>query len=70
MTINKALTDRKKKLSHENKTIQDEIARQVVIIINYKSYAVFIHKVMNDTSYKFKADNSSYHSKIDDESSD
>ena len=63
---NKILSERKKKLTQENKQTQDEIARQVSIIINYKTYALFIHKVMNDKSYKFSNDSSAYDSNTSD----
>jgi hypothetical protein len=66
VTKNKTLSDRKKKLTQENKQIQDEIARQVSIIQNYKSYAIFIHKVMNDRSFKFSIESTEIDSKSED----
>ena len=63
---NKVLFDRKKKLTQENKQIHAEIARQVSIIINYKTYALFIHKVMNDKSFKFSNENIAYDSNTSD----
>ncbi len=66
MQKNKELTDRKKKLTQENKQIQDEIVRQITIILNFKSYALFIHNVMNDNNYKFSKDNNTFDPKNSD----
>jgi len=50
---NKELQDKKKKLTQENKQVQDEIVRLLALFNNYKSYAVFIHKVMGDNNLRF-----------------
>ena len=47
---NKALYEVYKKLSHEYKYIIEEIIRYIKIIINYKTYVDFIHKMLGGGS--------------------
>lgn len=47
---NKLLYETNKKLSHEYKYIIEEIIRYIKLIINYKTYADFIHKLLGGGS--------------------
>jgi len=50
MQENKLLYERNKKLSHEYKYTIEEIIRYIKLIINYKSYVDFIHKLLGGGS--------------------
>ena len=47
---NKLLYERNKKLSHEYKFIIEEIMRYIKLIISYKHYGIFIHKILGGDS--------------------
>ena len=51
--INKILFEEAKRLSNEYNYIVDEIIRYIALIINYKTYASFVHKLLGEESDNF-----------------
>ena len=50
---NKVLYEENKKLSHEYKFLVEEIIRYIKLIINYKTYASFVHTLLNEDTKVF-----------------
>ena len=45
---NKLLYEKNKRLTYEYKFIVDEIIRYIKLIINYKTYASFVHTLLDE----------------------